>query len=285
IQIIHSHGRGAGVYSRLVGVLVGKTVIHTFHGWSRKSCEGWKRWADFFFEKIMSSGTDRYIFCSHQERDEALSCSLVNPSKTQVILNAIEVDNHIIPAIRTSDSLRIMHVSRFNEQKNSEEFLNIVSKAQTLIPNSADVIWEVYGEGEGLIKFKSKIRDAELSSVIRVHGAVDDLKDKMVGTALMISTSRWEGLPYALLEAMSLGIPVLASNVTGNSEVVTHGQNGYLYTLGNIDDAANYCQQIIQDKELRDRFSIWAHRMISEEFSLESFQKDLENTYVELLDT
>jgi glycosyltransferase involved in cell wall biosynthesis len=94
-----------------------------------------------------------------------------------------------------------------------------------------------------------------------------------------LSTSRWEGLPLSLLEASSLGLVIVASNVVGNNEVVVDGENGFLYDPNDIDQAANRLTQLIDDKTLYEKMSENAQAIFEKKFHSSTMISKLADVY------
>ena len=70
---------------------------------------------------------------------------------------------------------------------------------------------------------------------------------------IFLSTSLYEGLPISVLEAMSVGLPILASKVIGNIDTIEDGKSGYLYDLGDVHQAANIINKIMNDQKLKEK--------------------------------
>ena len=87
----------------------------------------------------------------------------------------------------------------------------------------------------------------------------------MASADIYISTSRWEGLPISVLEAMSLGMPLLLSDYVGNCDCVKG--NGFLFQ--SFEEATSYLEQMILDEELRDRQKYASIELYKEKFSME----------------
>ena len=96
---------------------------------------------------------------------------------------------------------------------------------------------------------------------------------------IYLSTSLYEGLPISIIEAMSIGLPIVASNVTGNCDAVIHGQSGYLYKLGEVDMAVNYLKKLLNSHELRLKFGKSSHTIQRNIFSLEKMINEYINLY------
>ena len=69
---------------------------------------------------------------------------------------------------------------------------------------------------------------------------------------IYLSTSLYEGMPLSILEAMSIGLPIVASNVVGNIDTVKDGKTGYLYDLNNIEMAIKCINKLANDESLRN---------------------------------
>lgn len=81
--------------------------------------------------------------------------------------------------------------------------------------------------------------------------------------------SRWEGLPLALIEAMASGLPAIASNVSGNTEVIEHGKTGILFPMGGINELALGLIDLMEKVEYRSSLSKAGYLMVTEKFGLQ----------------
>lgn len=252
ITLIHSHGKGAGVYSRLLGVLTGLPVVHTLHGYhdarygfvTKKIYALWETLAAVFTKKI--------ICVSVSERENFSRKVCVPQRKIVTIQNGTPVqrepDRRVVPG-------KVVTVARFDYAKNLLEFLRVAQQ----LPSYA---FHIIGDGEERNKIEALIAANKITNVV-LHGASQTVMSDIADAEVYLSTSRWEGLPMAVLEAMSLGIPVVASDVVGNRDAVAEAVTGYLYPLGDIPA----CVQAIEQANLLDRPRI--RQFHSENFSSE----------------
>ncbi len=100
-------------------------------------------------------------------------------------------------------------------------------------------------------------------------------------SSVYLSTSRFEGLPYALIEAASLGLPIIASNVKGNNEVVRHGFNGFLFTTD--DEAVSYIKKLHDEPALWYIMSRNAYNLFEKKFTEKVMIKKIDLLYQHLL--
>lgn len=225
IDLIHSHGKGAGVYSRFLGLVSGLPVVHTLHGYhDARYSFGVKR-LYALWESLAACVTRAIICVSPSEQVGFLDKVWVNQEKIRVVLNGTLV--HKASSVEI-DPRKIVTVARYSYPKNLKLFVDVAKR----LPER---VFHIYGDGEERESLLAYISNANVSNVV-LHGEVQDVSEHIKDAAIYLSTSRWEGLPLAVLEAMSLGVPVVASDVVGNRDAVRPGETGYLYSLEDIED-------------------------------------------------
>lgn len=235
ITLIHSHGKGAGIYGRLLGLLTGRPVVHTYHGLHIGSYGPLRRAAYLALERALS-GLSRAVICvSTGERSALQAARLAPEHKLHVIENGVELAKNT-RAPRQGKGLRVIAVSRFDHQKNAEETVEIAAYLKQL--SAHPVRLTILGQGPGRATLMATIKARGLNDVIRCPGAVDTPRAYFRDADIMLSTSRWEGMPLAVLEAMSEGLCPVLSDVVGNADVVRDGQTGRLFPLGQPEQTA-----------------------------------------------
>jgi glycosyltransferase involved in cell wall biosynthesis len=213
--LLHTHGYKAGVLGRLAARLVGTPVVSTFHSGERfgfpVNAYHWlDDWTSFLGERIVVS--------------EMIKRRVPFPSA------------HIPSFIMTSSAApsgtlprRVGFVGRLSAEKGPDLFCTLARRSPS------GVEWHVYGDGP----MRARL-EGEYGDTVRFHGVVTDLEPVWSTLGLLVMPSRFEGLPLAALEALTAGIPVLASRVGGLPSVVVDGQTGWLFESGNLD-AARSC--------------------------------------------
>ena len=99
-----------------------------------------------------------------------------------------------------------------------------------------------------------------------------------------LSTSRWEGMPLAVLEAMSYGVPIVASAVVGNKDLVEHGKTGFLYSRKSPKEAVDQILDLSQSEALRTSMGNSAREIVEELFSEKLMIKRTKETYNQLIE-
>lgn len=288
VSLIHSHGKGAGVYGRLLSLITGRPHLHTPHGIHTANYGKLMRAIYFSYEKISGFLNKHIIFVSQSEQFTAQSVGLWKKIPSHVIPNGVRVID--APTDETKkqqlrklnntnrDDFVIVALSRFDIAKNMEEAARIAE----LLKNKAQIVFWFVGDG-GNRKAVQEWCESQNIKNVRFPGFVDNPIDYLSAADTYLSTSRWEGLPLAVLEAMSLGLPVVATDVVGNKDAVSHEYTGYLYPLSVPLDAANYLHGIFSDAQLRARLSIAAKIRQTTFFSTETMVLSTESVYKFLL--
>jgi glycosyltransferase involved in cell wall biosynthesis len=95
--------------------------------------------------------------------------------------------------------------------------------------------------------------------------------------------SRREGFPRVILEAMLMGLPVVACNVAGPLEQVVHGETGYLYDAGEVESLSGFLARLADSSDLRMRMGARSREVVLEKFSIEAYVKGVEKKFGEVL--
>jgi glycosyltransferase involved in cell wall biosynthesis len=115
-----------------------------------------------------------------------------------------------------------------------------------------------------------QVRDLALQEHVVMLGARTDVPDLLRAADIYVSSSKTEGMSNAILEAMSTGLPVVATRVGGAGDIVEHGTTGLLVPADDADQLANALVQVISDAPLRLRMAHAARKRALDEFSLPS---------------
>lgn len=151
---------------------------------------------------------------------------------------------------------RIISIGRLNEQKGYERLIEAWA-----IVNRKHPDWEVniYGEGTEYEMLKSLIEKHKLGKNFKLCQPVRNIQEKYMESSMYVMSSRFEGLPMALLEAMACGLPCVSFNCPhGPAEIITNGEDGLLVENGNIKELAEAICLLIEDESKRIRMGTQA---------------------------
>ena len=267
IDIVHAHGRAAGIFARPAALLAGVRCFYTPHGGTPIISP-----RTFFYavvEFILSTITQGLIAVSGTEA-QALKGLCALRGRLAVIQNGVEIPPTLkSPESRLSGPLKVVHVTRFVFQKNSGMLIDVMA---ALREKGALEGFEfvILGDGPGRAEFEAALAERGLADYVKLAGAVKNPGDYMGGAFCFLSTSRWEGLPLALLEAMARGVPSVATDVAGNKDAVTDRETGFLYELGDPTSAAQRLVELARQPALWKRMVRAARQKAEDQFSVQA---------------
>ena len=138
------------------------------------------------------------------------------------------------------------------------------------------------GDGELWEDAKRMVRAKNLSAEILLPGWKSNVADWLAFFDVFILYSLWEGLSLSILEAMSAGLPIIASDIKGNNELVKNGYNGFLVKIGDKDSFVKNILWISTHDRERDEMGKNSLKLVREKFALNRFIESYKNLYINL---
>lgn len=204
-----------------------------------------RRFMDRVYRKITELFADKVVF----QTQGARKCySGFVQKKSQVILNPLDASAFPVHDFG-KERKEIVSVGRLEPQKNQKLLITAFAKLAKRHPEYRLVI---YGTGSLQKALEQQIREAGLDGCVLLAGTRKNVQDAIRDAALFVMSSDYEGLPNALMEAMALGLPCLATDCTpgGARELIRHGQNGLLVPCGDVNALAAAMEKMITDREM-----------------------------------
>jgi glycosyltransferase involved in cell wall biosynthesis len=234
-DVVHTHSSKGGFLGRLAARLAGaRAIVHTAHGLFFLGQEGASRKFYLALERLAARWTDQFIAVSASEKAAAIAHGLFRAERIVVIENGIEMPPASL-AIDVAQGRRelgldpsrpvVGTVSRFNPQKDPFTLVRAVAHMNRAA-HEVQFVW--CGDGQLKPQAKSLARDLGVRNSIVFVEYCQDVLRLMALLDVFVASSLFEGLPYTLLEVMSMGKPVVATDVTGTRDVVVHGRTGLL---------------------------------------------------------
>lgn len=273
IDVIHLHSSKAGFLGRIATRIIGlsKYVIFTPHGASflRRDVSKIERSLYVFLEKMANNCGGRVIACSPSEAEEFLRYKI----QAEYICNGIDQNSKLKQARLTTCYVKIGIMGRITDQKNPKLFNQIAFAFH----DHPEITFVWIGDGE-----KKSVLN---SDNIQITGWLPQKEASNVLATLDIylSTSSWEGLSLATLQAMSLGNPLILSNCVGNKDLVLHGQNGYCYDT--IEQALDYIQILISNPELLKSMGERSREIFLEGFTIQNMAEKYRAIYQHIIES
>lgn len=292
VDIIHSHGKGAGVYSRVVAILTRRKSIHTFHGLHlnyRPTINA----LYLLVEKVLGTLTSRFICVSSGERRVILDNGITSFNKVHVIVNGVAVSERRQLSPPTGRIFTVIQMTRFDFAKNTELLLDIaeILKEAGILSSFRFVL---LGEGEKKDECEKRSRELGVADAFLFAGYQENPRtwlqggspDQSVGqVGCYLTTSRWEGLPLSVLESMAEGIPVIASDVVGNNDIIKNNVTGLLYDLEDPHEAAERLVALSNDRSLWKKLSLNGQKLVAENYTVGQMARRTHKLYIQLMNS
>ena len=267
---IHLHSSKAGVLGRLAARIAAPnaTVLYSPHGLSFLRCDvsRMKRFAYLSFERVAARIGGTVVACSGSELGEIRR--QIRPKSAVLVENGVRVAE--IPTRRTRGDRKVVigMSGRASFQKNHEAFVRLADRL-----HGADVEFLWIGGNA------AEIPDPGQRPAVVCSGWVTRAQALALTSELdiYVQTSRWEGMPVALIEAQVAGIPAVVTDVVGNRDVVIHGVTGYVAT--NAEEMAAYLTVLRDDRQLREQMGEAARKRAIQRFSLNAILRQWHALY------
>lgn len=282
-DVLHTHSAKAGLLGRVAASLAGVPVVHTVHGWSASSildgrAAGARRRAIIEVERFLARRSRALVVVTSMDAEEGLRLGIGRPEQYRVIRSGISLSAPGDGVLRRaplreqlglSGRFVVGTVGRLADQKNMSTLLEGFAAAG--LENGYLVI---VGDGPRRLDLKRQAASLGLDGRVRFLGHRPDAAQLVATFDVFVSTSRWEGLPRTIIEAIAADVPVIATPVGGVPEVVQHGLTG---TLVAVDDPEAVAQalraRVRHPHSFSEMAAVAAARV--EEFSEERMRADL----------
>ncbi len=286
IQVVHTHGKGPGLYGRLASRWAGVPAVHTFHG---IHYGGYSRLGQVLYlalERRLSRLSHTIINVSASQEAEGLSLRLFEPSQSVVVVNGIdfeELDRTLTssPVRReslglTADDLVLGSVSRFDPIKRVQTLLQAF---QLLVPRIPRLTLLLVGGGGEEERIRCLVAEMGLGKRVIFTGFLENPVRIYPVLDLYVATSLKEGLPLSLVEAMGAGLAVVATNVPGHRDVVVHGETGLLVPPEEPVVLAEAISSLLSDPQQRRRMGEAGRHRALKEFSIQAMVEGTAEVY------
>lgn len=278
-NIIHCHSAKGGFIGRVSGFLTNTRTYYTPHAFSFLSTPNKIKKCIYLFLERMAKLNSYMLACSDSERRLGIQQVHYKKDKALVWNNSVPKPTDIIEQ-NEINSPYICYIGRPSYQKNTLFFVDVVKKVHKFIPNLKFLLLGVGFYSPDLEETKNKIKEYRLEDVIILkpwlnHSETMGYVSKSI---LYLSVSKYEGLPLAIIEAMSLGKAIIASDVVGNKDCVINEYNGYLISH-DVDKFAEKITQLVNNEEQRIQYETNSIVLFKKQFNIFNKIKELEYIY------
>jgi N-acetyl-alpha-D-glucosaminyl L-malate synthase BshA len=173
----------------------------------------------------------------------------------------------------------LMHASNFRPVKRIADVVRIFERVRERLPAKLVLI----GDGPERLFIRQLVRELKLTSDVQFMGEQDQLEPLFLCADLFLLPSEQESFGLTALEAMNCGVPVIATSIGGLPEVITHGETGYLFPVGDVADMAASAVALLADAARHGRFKEQARKRAEQFFNADRIIPLYESYYEEVL--
>lgn len=308
-DIIHAHLPWAGILARFVGNEIKIPIVYTEHNtWERyNKLSYWGNRITFKQQDIAIAVSNEValsmqlnsIFDPYQ-RGGRLKIKVVQngvnteefrkvPSTKYQVLSTKEQDGEKGGRLDLKNSLDLKQalgipedspvigkVAVFRSQKRLWLWVDV---ALRILEKHPGVHFLLVGDGEWRGRIEKQITESGKGKNFHLVGVQKNVIPYLSLMDIYLSSSEFEGLPIAMLEAMSCEVPVVATRAGGIGEVIQHGVQGYLTEVENWEELETYCIALLEDQNLYEKMALAARERVIEKFSMRRMVGELEEIY------
>jgi len=286
VRLVHSHGKGAGFYGRLVARALGVPAVHTLHGLHFERYGTARRAAYLALERRLSRWTRVIVNVSRAQEAEGLALRLFERGQSRVVVNGVDVARLGASAVEREEARAALGLSpsvpvvgcaaRFDPVKR----LDLLLAAAARVGDGALRV-VLIGRGSEEPRLRELAATLGLGARAVFPGEIVDAARLFRGFDAYAAPSAKEGLPLAVLEAMALGVPVLASDIPAHRELLGDASPGLV--AGTPEAFAAGLTELLADGAARARLAAEQRTRARSEFDLRQMLATVEAIYGEVL--
>jgi glycosyltransferase involved in cell wall biosynthesis len=288
IDIVHAHGTRANSNVFWAARSLHIPLIYTIHGWSfHDDQQPIVKKVRIFSEKFLTSKTN--INISVSESNKQTGRKYISTFDSTVVNNGIDRDK-FNPANTYNDirkelgidekEILLLFVARFTAHKQP---LTLIKSFATALKKMPALKLLMVGDGDEKEKALVLAKELAIEKNIIFQPFRQDVPAILHAANIFILPSLWEGLPIGLLEAMSMGKAVIATNVDGTCEIIKHQQNGHLIEVSKLEDELTEAILLLSaNSSLREEYGTNAIKTVANDFNAVNMTRKIENIYTSL---
>ncbi len=283
-DIVHTHIAKAGILGRQAARWAGvPLVLHTYHGvpeeWLGNATK-----ARLFraVERRAARTTDALVAVSRAVREDMLDLDIGRNRRWAVIYNGIAPAFFALEGVQPASErgLRLVAIGSLTPEKGVDVMLRALPSVARLHPGVELV---VVGDGPLRVQLEALAQELSVAQHVRFVGLAEDVRPWLRECALFVAPSRREGMGIAVVEAMAMGCPVVASRVGGLAEVVVDGETGLLVEEGASEALSDAICKLLAAPAERARLGANGRGRALRAFARDEALRQVQDLYEELL--
>ena len=274
-DVIHTHNEKAHIHAALATLGWQTPIVHTRHG--RGQVETRLSWV----ANRLAVKRSRFLVCVSADAVQVARKEGATARQLRVLLNAIDVRSYDASGYdERADGWHAVTVARLAAIKD----IGTMLRAARIIRDTHPAFrLHVVGDGESRPGLEQLAQELALGETVTFHGASTNPRPYLAAASLFMQSSISEGISLTLLEAMAAGLPIVATDVGGNREVVDVGQTGYLVPSQNPEALAEAAVRVLSNPETARMMSRAARRRAEDKFDLDRMVDEYEALYAEAI--
>jgi glycosyltransferase involved in cell wall biosynthesis len=285
-DVVHAHGSRAAAFARVADPRSRERVVYTLHGIHADQGPRAGQPAKLGIERLLRPRTARFVAVSRANAAKGARLRLLEPCRTVVIHNGIELPPPVAEPGRFRAEMGVddrvplvLSVGRLDVPKDQVTLLRAWGHASRMHPGA---VLALIGSGTMEATLREVAAAERLGAGVRFLRPRADLAPAYTDAGLFALSSRWEGLPYVVLEAMAYGLPVVATGVDGIPEAVTAGETGLLVPAQDPRALGDALARLLAAPDERARMGAAGRARVHAEFSLDRMVDRLIGVYREV---
>jgi glycosyltransferase involved in cell wall biosynthesis len=288
IDIVQTFHFKADIYGGIISKVSRVPILIS----SRRDLNNWQnRTALLFLSRIVNRFFNKFIAVSGDVKNLTIHDEWVRPSKIVTINNGVDLER--FHPYGQEENMRIRRhlninmgdciigcIANLREDKNYDVFLKAIAKLASV---KKDIKCLIVGDGPLRKMLNSLSDELGISSCVIFTGYREDIPDILSIMDIFCLVSKKEGFSNAVLEAMAMARPIVATKVGGNKEAVVEQETGILVPHDDAGKMADAILELCNDVALREKMGLAGRKRIESVFTLERMIKEMEELYLGLL--
>lgn len=296
-DVVHTHTLLPGIAGRVATRLAGvPAVVHTFHSWPLHKPRGKAFTLAYQALEVLAAYFAHVVL--FQNDDDLRSWSQIPGmprNKAILVGNGIDfqtIISKVKPGAReivrrefgiADEATVLVMIARLELYKGHMMLLNAVRQIVSTSDHDLAVLF--VGIGQDRPQIEEEATRLDLNEIVHFTGYRLDVPNILTASDITILTSRYEGIPRALMESMALGIPVIATNVPGNRALIRSGENGILVEHDDVPRLATAIRSLIENPGFASRLAMHGKQTVLKEYDEYKVAARVEEIYRQVLST
>lgn len=288
IKLLHTHGYRSDIVGLFCARIAGIPAVTTLHGWTATD---WRVRTYEWGQRLILPFFEAIIAVSEQIADQLVKQRGIAPGKVRLLPNAVRIPQEDVDLTERHrvrrqfgcdpEALVVGFVGRLSSEKNPADLLKAIS---LLTPRLPKLVCWIVGEGPQRLSLERQAEELGIARQVSFLGFQADMGRIYQALDVLAITSRTEGTPLALLEAMSFGLPVVSMRVGGIGDLLDGGVEGLLVNPGDTAAMADSLARVLTDPQLAKELGRAARKKVQTHFAIDVWISHLRRVYRECLE-